>query len=97
MKILWTAAAKQDRQDIVDYIEADDPRAAAGIDRLFENASTRLGRFPEMGRPGRVPGTRELIPHKSYRMVYEVDADTIWIHALIHTSREWPPKSGGHS
>ena len=44
-----------------------------------------------MGRPGQIPGTRELIPHESYRLVYEVQADTVWILALAHTARLWPP------
>lgn len=42
-----------------------------------------------MGRPGQIPGTRELIPHESYRLV-GVQADTVWILALVHTARQWP-------
>lgn len=44
-----------------------------------------------MGRRGQIPGTRELIPHESYRLVYEVQADTVRILALVHTARLWPP------
>ena len=40
-----------------------------------------------MGRPGQIPGTRELITHESYRLVYEVQADTVWISALVRTAR----------
>jgi plasmid stabilization system protein ParE len=36
-------------------------------------------------------GTREYVVHPSYRMVYELDGDTVWILFLIHTAREWPP------
>jgi plasmid stabilization system protein ParE len=43
-----------------------------------------------MGRPRQIPGTRELIPHESYRLIYEVQADTVWILALVHTARLWP-------
>jgi plasmid stabilization system protein ParE len=38
------------------------------------------------------PGTRELIPHESYRLVYEVEGDTVWILALVHTARMWPQR-----
>ena len=40
-----------------------------------------------------IPGTREWIPHASYRLVYEVDEDhgAVWILALVHTARQWPP------
>ncbi len=34
---------------------------------------------------------RELIPHESYRLVYEIDDDAVWMLALIHTARQWPP------
>jgi len=40
-----------------------------------------------------IPGTCVLIPHENYRLVYEVsEADhTVWILALVHTARQWPP------
>lgn len=48
-----------------------------------------------MGAPGKIVGTRELIPHEHYRLVYELDEETgiVWIVTLIHTARCWPPVS----
>lgn len=92
MKVFWTSSAEQDRVDIVDYIGQDKPLAAAAMDELFAGAARRLGDHPLMGRPGRVMGTRELIPHESYPLVYEVKDDAVWILALVHTARTWPPK-----
>ena len=43
------------------------------------------------GPPGMVAGTRELTPHRSYRIIYEVGGDMIWILVVIHTARQWPP------
>lgn len=91
MRILWTLTAEQDRADIVDYIAQDNPRAAIRMDERFGAAVGRLAEHPLMGRPGQIPGTCELIPHESYRPVYEVQADTVWILALVHTARLWPP------
>ena len=93
MKVRWIAAARQDRADIVDYIAVENPRAALKMDDLFSEAAQRLGKFPMLGRIGKVPGTRELIPHENYRLVYEVDeaTDTVWVLALLHTARQWPP------
>jgi addiction module RelE/StbE family toxin len=91
MRVLWTLAAEQDRADIVDYIAQDNPLAAIRMDELFEAAAGRLAEHPLIGRPGQVPGTREWIPHESYRLAYEVQADTVWILALVHTARLWPP------
>lgn len=91
MKVLWTLSAEQDRADIVDFIANDNPLAAIRMDELFSAAVGRLAEHPLLGRSGQIPGTRELIPHESYRLVYEVRADTVWILTLVHTSRLWPP------
>ena len=80
MKVRWTPEAEQDRLDVWNYIAADNPAAAA-----------RLARFPLIGRTGTIPGTRELIPHEHYRLVYEIADQIVWLLALVHTSRQWPP------
>lgn len=94
MKVRWTTLAEQDRLDIMTHIAADNVRAAITMDELFGAAASRLEAFPMLGKPGSVAGTRELIAHESYRLIYEVDkaADTVWILALVHTARLWPPE-----
>lgn len=91
MKVVWTPEALQDRTDIWDYIAIDSPSAAARMDQLFSGSAAGLSEFPMLGRPGRIPGTRELIPHESYRLVYEIGDQTVWVLALVHTARQWPP------
>lgn len=91
MRVVWTPEALQDRGDVWDYIAADNPHAAARMDALFSDAASRLTGYPLLGKPGKIPGTRELILHESYRLVYEVDGETVWILTLIHTARRWPP------
>lgn len=92
MRVLWTPEALQDRADVWDYIAADNPRAAARMDALFSQAAARLTEHPQLGRPGKIAGTRELIPHENYRLVYEIEQDTVWVLVLIHTARQWPPE-----
>ena len=92
MRVFWTAAAQQDRADIFDHISLDNPLAALRMDELFADAVARLAEFPLMGRGGKIAGTRELIPHPSYRLVYEVVDQAVWILALVHTARLWPPR-----
>jgi toxin ParE1/3/4 len=91
LRVVWLKAAKKDRLETLNYIATDNPAAADRMDRLFSEAAERLGKFPHIGRHGGVAGTRELIPHENYRLVYEIDDDTVWILALVHTSRQWPP------
>lgn len=91
MRVVWTPEAEQDRDEVWEYIATDSMAAAARMDELFSDAAARLVDFPELGRPGKIAGTRELIPHENYRLVYEVDGDTVWMLALVHTARLWPP------
>lgn len=83
MRVVWTPEAQQDRADVWDYIAADNPRAAARMDELFSDAAALLAQHPHRGKPGRIPGTRELIPHESYRLVYQIDGETVWILTLV--------------
>lgn len=91
MKIIWTPQAEQDRVAIWDYLVDRDPAAAVRIDRLFSAAVARLADFPTLGHVGTVAGTRELMPHRSYRIIYEIADDAVWILVVIHTARQWPP------
>lgn len=91
MRVRWAFAARQDRADIVSHIGGDNPVAAARMDRLFSDSAKGLGAYPRIGRPGIVPGTLEIFPHENYRMVYEVEGGVVWILALVHVARRWPP------
>jgi len=91
VKVCWTPEAEDDRAKIFDYIAADSPRAAVKMDEVFSKSAARLADHPKIGRTGRIPGTREVIPHKSYCLVYEIEQETVWVLALVHTARQWPP------
>ena len=94
MKVLWTRAAILDRRSIHDYVAGENPRAAAALDRRFSRAAERLFSLPERGRPGRVPGTREIFPHERYRLVDEIEGDTVRVLAIVHVARQWPAVRG---
>jgi len=91
MRVVWTPEALQDRRDIWDYIAQDSEAAAGRMDELFSDAAARLADYPLLGRPGLIAGTRELIAQENYRLVYEADTATVWILALVHVARKWPP------
>ena len=82
--------ARQDRRAICDYIETRDVRAALEMDKLFSRKANKLDTVPQLGKPGRVPGTRELVAHKRYVLVYEVAGDQIQVLRVLHTARKWP-------
>ena len=73
----------------LEYIAADNPVRAANGSRSSEAAAS--SRFPIIGRPGVIPGTRELFRIRATASSIEVRDDAIWILAVVHTSRQWPP------
>lgn len=86
MIVIWTPEAEQDRANIWDYIATNNPGAAVRMDERFRDAAVRLAAHPDMSMAGKIPGTRELIPHENYRLVYEIDGETmLWVLALAHT------------
>lgn len=92
MNVVWTDPAEEDREQIVFFIAEDNTLAAAEMDARFTAAADSLMTLPFKGRPGRVENTRELIVHPSYILVYSFDevTDTVYIKALLHTSRQYP-------
>ena len=88
MKLSWTPEAIADRDAIFDYIEADNPAAAAALDELFSEKAERLTDHPKLGRPGRVEGTRELVVHENYILVYDIVGDLTRILRVLHAARQ---------
>lgn len=86
---LWKPAAIADRKNIIAYIAQDNPRAAIEVGDMLISKAAQLDQFPTLGRVGRVKGTRELVTHPNYVMVYEVSDDLIAILRVLHTSQEW--------
>lgn len=91
MNVHWVCEAEQDRSDILEHIAEQDLAAAIRMDELFSQAALNLTQFPFSGKTGSVSGTRELIPHESYRLLYEIVDESAWILALVHTAQRWPP------
>lgn len=83
------SAAEQDLANISAWIAHDNPHAAEKVLRAIVAAARRLPNFPEMGRAGRWPETREFpVPGLPYLLVYAVTADAVTIIAVFHESRD---------
>ena len=91
MKVAWTLEARQDRRHIRTYIAKENPAAALMLDALFTKKARNLVNHPAIARPGRVAGTRELVVHRNYILVYDVADDLVRILRLLHARRQWPP------
>ena len=92
MNILWSREAVEDLTSLRAYIAQDDPAEARGVVfRIIHNIEQLLPDNPQMGRPGRVPGTRELvIPKTLFIVPYRLQRNVIQILRVYHGARRWP-------
>lgn len=98
MNLVWSAYALADREQIFDYIEADNSNAAIAVDERIALAVQQLRRFPESGRPGRVEGTRELaIAGLPSIAVYVVPSDRVRILRVLHGAQRLPLPDPGRA
>ncbi len=93
MRVRWLRTALRNLDDEASYIALDDLVAARLVVERVLQAVAALEAQPGIGRPGRVPGTRELVVLKTrYIVPYRVHGEVIEILRVFHTSRR-PPKS----
>lgn len=93
-KVQWTAEAERDLEDILlYYVDQAGLRVAEAMYTRIREQVGRLGTFPEIARPGRVPGTREcVISRLPYIAVIDVGAETVTVLSVAHTARKYPPE-----
>lgn len=90
MPVKWSKRALSSLAGIAEYIEQDNTIRAKTFVQEIRQKSDLLEQFPTIGRAGRVIGTRELVAHKNYLLVYRVRGDEVQILEVMHTSRKFP-------
>jgi len=94
MNVVWSPEAISDLVSLRSYIAEDNPAAAQRVVlHIIRNIEQLLSANPDMGRPGRVPGTRELvIPRAPYIVPYRVRNNRIQVLRIYHGARRWPDR-----
>ena len=93
MRIDWLLQARRNLEQEADYLASKNPDAAHDMLQTIHSAICLLARQPGIGRPGRVPGTRELvIQGYPYLVPYRVRGETVEVLRVFHTSRKPPQK-----
>ena len=92
MKLIWSPEALQDLKEVHAYIAKDSPSSAKKVvERIVALVARQLPENPNIGRPGRVPNTRELIISGTPFVVpYRTDSDHIDVLRVYHAARLWP-------
>lgn len=91
LKIRWTTTAADDLQSAHDFLAEQSQVQADKVIQRILSAIDVLERFPEMGRPGRVQGTRELVI-KPFVVAYRIRNSEVHILSVLHAARKWPEK-----
>lgn len=92
MRFVWSDRAVAHLEAAFAHIAEDDPVAASRVIRRIVALCERLlTEHAEIGRAGRVAGTRELVISRTpYIVAYAVDGQTVTILAVLHGARRWP-------
>ena len=91
MRIVWSRRAIRHLTNVRDYIAQDSPEAAAGVATKILESVERLTKHPNLGRPGRIAGTRELvIPGLPYVIPYRIHRNRVELIAVFHGRQRWP-------
>ena len=91
VQVRWTQSAVRQLTSIGAVIAESNPKAAKDIEARLREAVTLLARFPAMGRPGRLAGTRELVVSGTpYIIPYRVAGKHVDILAVFHAAQNRP-------
>ncbi len=92
MKLIWTKQSIEDLIEARAFIEEHDSRAAAELAKRLLRAAERLLQNPNLGRKGRLSGTRELVvPKTPYLIPYRIHQNNIEVLRVFHGRRRYPP------
>jgi toxin ParE1/3/4 len=91
LKVQWTEDAKDDLRRIITRIKQDNREAAHSMAERIRESIRPAAHFPEGYKEGPIPGTREIVAHPNYKVVYVIESEYIEVIAVVHTRLQWPP------
>jgi len=91
--VVWSPRAIGHLADLRAYIAREHPDAATRTATTLLSAVDRLAALPNLGRPGRVSGTRELVVAGTrYVISYRLRGERLEIIAVFHGRQRWPKR-----
>lgn len=93
LAIRWRVAARDDLDQIVTHIAEDSPWAALDMFELIESSVIPAALNPYLFRIGREPGTREIVAHPNYIVVYRLIDGCVEVVNVVHARQQYPKPS----
>ncbi|SHI18595.1 type II toxin-antitoxin system RelE/ParE family toxin [Pollutimonas bauzanensis] len=90
LKISWLSTATDDLAEIITYIAERSPKAARNLKERIQDSVLPVADHPYLYKQGRVPGTREIVTHPNYIIIYRITHTDIEVINVLHARREYP-------
>ncbi len=90
LPVFWRASARDSLASIIRHISIHNPSAARHMRDVIEAAILPAAEHPYLYRTGRVAGTREILAHPNYILVYRITADRIEVVDVLHSRQQYP-------
>lgn len=90
LSVVWRAHAQSNLTEVIRYIAERNPAAARRMKALIEQSILPAAEHPYLFRPGRLAGTREVVAHPNYVVVYRVTKMHIEVVNVLHTRQQYP-------
>ena len=90
MRVVYTAAALRDLDEIADWLAVHYPAIAPSVEQRIRAVAARIGRWPESARrSARRAGVRVVpVGRYPYRIFYRVTDDAVEILHIHHAARQ---------
>jgi len=89
LPIYWRESALDELAAIATFIALRNEAAAISLTEQIEMAIAAAAANPYLYRAGRIPGTRELVAHPNYIVVYRV-TDRVEVLNVLHARQRYP-------
>jgi toxin ParE1/3/4 len=89
-RLIWQPKARAQLKAIILYIADRNYPAATRLEASILHHVDHLRALPFIGRAGKLAGTRELVVHPNYILIYRVGEDVVEIIRVLHAHQQYP-------
>jgi plasmid stabilization system protein ParE len=89
ISIRWSTRAADEFEALINHINEDNPEAALSMAQNVLNRIAQIQAFPNIGRPGERPGTRELVVAPFVVVYWLLTEDDAEILRVWHGAQNW--------
>ena len=90
LQIVWSDESRGDLRSLIEYIAPRNPLAARRMKTLIDADILPAVEHPYLFRPGRLAGTREIVVHPNYILVYQVGDGALVVLRVLHARQQYP-------